>query len=251
MSELSCEASSWSLRVDPERGGCITRLRWRDHPVLRDAVGQGWLESAAFPTLPFFGRLPSGVLSDDGREVNLPANLASEPQPIHGLCWQRPWQVVDHETDLVLLEREHDGTGWPWRYRSTQAMALAPNRFELRIALTNLDEVPMPAGIGWHPFFPSADVQLRFAERTEPADALQMDDVFAAPSRSPELHLPGVVAALDAASPFSRWVIYRPAGAAFICVEPITHAPGDFSTRLAPGETLSAVVRINVERATR
>ena len=218
--------------------------------MLRDAVGQGWLESAAFLTLPFFGRLPVGALSDDGREVNLPANLAGEVQPIHGLCWQRPWQVIEHEAGRLLLAREHDGNGWPWRYRSTQAVTLAPNRFELRIALTNLDDAPMPAGIGWHPFFPAAGAQLKFAGRTEPANAVQMDDIFAAPSRAPELRLPGVVAALDAPAPFSSWVIYRPAGAGFICVEPVTHAPGEFSTRLAPGATLSAVVGISVRRAT-
>ena len=43
---------------------------------------------------------------------------------------------------------------WPWPYRATQHFTLTPASLTVALTLTNEGDGPMPAGLGWHPYFP-------------------------------------------------------------------------------------------------
>ena len=83
-----------------------------------------------------------------GRELDLPATFR-DGTAIHGQVSQAAWTTLDAGAWRI----EAGGDGWPWRYRVEQRIAAADRRFDLDLALTNLSDAPMPAGLGIHPWF--------------------------------------------------------------------------------------------------
>jgi aldose 1-epimerase len=174
------------------------------------------------------------------------------PHAIHGVVYDRPWTVIgDGELAIELDDR------WPFRGRVTQRFRLDDDGLEVTMALEARE--PMPAVIGWHPWFRRRlaegddPVRLRFdagqmlvrgpdgiptGERTTPTPG-PWDDAFTEVASEPELHWPGRLR-LSIASSCPWWVVYsEPAHA--VCVEPQSGPPdalnGDPTTVL-PGAPL-------------
>jgi aldose 1-epimerase len=237
---------------------------------------------AAFPLFPFAGRITHGRFEFDGIRVTLPANFPPEPHAIHGQAWQAPWRVDDATSTRTLLSYEHPGDPWPWRYRAEQHFELDGRGLSLGLSLKNLGSSPMPAGLGWHPYFPArdatltADVTARWVFdpvtlTASPGDLrgagnlrasrtvanLALDDIFQAGSRGARLTWPHGRVTLTASEVFGLLVVYTPPARQFFCVEPISHVPNavnspmprdDTGLRiLQPGATLSGVIRLGVE----
>ena len=51
------------------------------------------------------------------------------------------------------LARAGGGDGWPWAFEVSQTASLTGATLTLEYRLRNLDDAPMPAGIGLHPWF--------------------------------------------------------------------------------------------------
>src|SRR5206468_10500493 len=54
----------------------------------------------------------------------------------------------------ATLEFEHAAGAWPWAFRAMQHFALSPTGLSVALTLRNQSDTPMPAGLGWHPYFP-------------------------------------------------------------------------------------------------
>lgn len=277
---IDLHAGPFELRLVPAVGGSVLSFRCDGRPVLRDgdpaATDPRYL--AAFPLIPFAGRIEQGRFEFAGVPVQLPANLPPEPHAIHGQAWQAPWHVESAATDRALLGYEHAPDAWPWRYRARQQFTLDADGLKLDLAVTNLGPTAMPAGIGWHPYFPAADARIaadvvrlwatggaaprplaagdRADLRLERAVAdLNLDHVYDAGSGGAWLAWPGRRVALKASRELSHLVVYAPAGADFFCVEPWSQVPnavnrpppGTGLRVLGPGETLSAWVVLEVD----
>ena len=154
------------LTVSPSLGGSITRLdafiegRW--HPFLRT-----WdktphvLHTASFPMTPFCNRIDQGVFEWQGRSVSLEANHAPEPHAIHGFGWQQKWLLEHQSRNQIIISHYENGSRWPFNYFCCQRFSL--NRSSVRVEMTicNYGDQPMPAGLGFHPYFPlTPDVRL-------------------------------------------------------------------------------------------
>jgi aldose 1-epimerase len=211
---------------------------------------------------PWVGRLRHGRLDVDGREVRLPLNTPSHA--LHGLVTERAWDVtgggeswVDLGVDLGTAEDP-----WPWPCRVTQSVALHPDGMDFR--LTVRAEEPMPADMGWHPWFvrrlATADgdvvaeldvrggqVHLNDAEglpsgELGPPPPRPWDYCFVGIERPPTVRWPGVLE-VTVHSDCDHWVFYdmEPAG---ICVEPWTGPPNSLNrprrTIVTPERPLAA-----------
>ncbi len=60
-----------------------------------------------------------------------------------------PWTV----TGLASCSVEAGGDGWPWPYDVTLSAVARDASLSLQWRLTNLADEPMPAGIGFHPWW--------------------------------------------------------------------------------------------------
>jgi aldose 1-epimerase len=163
-------AGDLAASVTPEVGGSLASFsrRWQDGGRerelhwLRPASVEGLtqrnpLAMASFPLVPFCNRIREGRAQFEGREIRLPPNHPAEdsPHPLHGIGWQRPWQVVSARDDeAVLALRVEAGPAWPWSFSARQVVRLDPRRLQVQIELRNDDTAAMPAGIGHHPYFP-------------------------------------------------------------------------------------------------
>lgn len=142
--------------MSPECGGSILAFEWRGQPLLRASSGAGILDVACFPLVPFSNRIADGRFTWGARAVALKPNFPEvDPRnPIHGFGWLSEWQVLNSCERELRLEHLYSASEWPWSYRTELAYALDEEGLSARLSLTNLSDAPMPAGLGFHPYFP-------------------------------------------------------------------------------------------------
>jgi aldose 1-epimerase len=233
--------------------------------------------------VPFSNRIRAGRFTFGGRAVTLPRNRAREPHTIHGHGWQAPWRVVDAGPSEAHLEYRHVPSHWPWAYRATQRFTLTPASLTVALALTNESDAPMPAGLGWHPYFPRAAGTRLTAEvgavwvtdrETMPTalappaagadpsrgiavDTTRLDNCFVGWSRRAIVEWPerGARLLMTAEPPLDYLVVFTPPGRRFFCAEPVSHVTDAFNLAetghpdtgrhlLAPGATFSSTITL-------
>jgi aldose 1-epimerase len=265
------------VTVVPEAGGSVASFTRRGVEVLRNASTEAIsrkdvLGMACYPLVPYSNRIALARLHFGGVVHELSRNLGDLPHSIHGLGWQRPWQLVDRDAARVVLAFEHGAAGaasrcWPWPFRSEQSLTLV-DEGEGGIALVgslsiaNTGGETFPCGLGWHPFFPrTASTRLCFdaqgmwqtdpallpttCTRPEPVGfgagrelaGLALDNVFDGWGGSATLTDPvrGLAIALGATAPCRHLVVYTPHDSDFIALEPVTHMTDAFN-RAAHGD---------------
>ena len=148
---IELRAGPSSATIDPDRGGRLAALAVNDRQLIvrppddRDST----ILWGSFLMAPWCGRIADAVLEWRGRRHTLPATL--EPHAIHGTVWGQGWAVESATgTQAVLTARLEPG-GWPFAGNVRQRYALADG--ELVTSAEILAEEPMPAALGWHPWF--------------------------------------------------------------------------------------------------
>lgn len=239
------EVADAQLTVDAGAGGRIASLVALGHElVLTDGAGPLWW--GCYPMAPFAGRIRNGLLEVDGRRYQLERNLP--PHAIHGTVLDRAWDVVSHGTDRLTLEIDL-GDGWPFAGRVRHEIVVGSDGLEATLTL-DADE-PMPAWIGWHPWFRRSIAGRAVELVVEPesmyergSDGLPTgvltsptsrpwDDAFVGMRRGPSLRWPGVLD-LEIGSSAGVWVIFDERDDA-ICVEPQTAPPDALNVARARG----------------
>jgi aldose 1-epimerase len=250
------------LGVCPRAGGSLTSLRLAGRDLLRPATARFFtsgdpVEASSFPLVPFSNRIENGVLVFRGRRYTLPRNMGSEPHSIHGQGWQQPWRAVEQTPTGIALELEHEVQGTPFRYRARQQLTVAADGIELGLELVNEGREPMPAGLGFHPYFergsgPTLEAELECVwlpdelkipraaaslpvpwdfSSPRPLDGVDLDHCFGGWQRRARLCWPrdGLVLELVADPPLDCLVLYVPPRETYFCVEPVSHVPDAFN----------------------
>lgn len=237
--------------IDLVAGGRVASLAIDGHELLRTA-GVTAIEWGSFPMAPYAGRIRDATLAFDGRTYHLPVRLP--PHAIHGTVLDRRWRVVGEGTIATEL-----GPDWPFAGLVVQRFELAAGALACWLELHA--EEPMPASIGWHPWFRrrltgvpgELELDLDAAamyERDETGIATTRrvtpppgpwDDCFTDLRRPPVLRWPGFLE-LTIESDCPDWVVYTAPEDA-LCVEPQTAPPDALNrapTIVGPGDPLVA-----------
>jgi aldose 1-epimerase len=246
-------AGDAELGVSPEDGGRIASLRVGGRELLVTS-GDGPVYWGSFPMAPFAGRVRDGRFTFAGREHQLPINWP--PHAIHGVVFDRPWTVTDDRTIEIRLAET-----WPFRGSVVQRFDLRPDALVVTMEL--LADEPMPATLGWHPWFrrrlsdrgeeaslafrPGAmyerDVESIPTGELVPPRPRPWDDCFTGLQADPVLTWPEELE-LSMGSSCSCWVVFdEPADS--ICVEPQTGPPNEVNlepTIVEPGRPLVATM---------
>jgi aldose 1-epimerase len=252
-----------TVLVDPAAGGRVTSLVVGGHELLVQH-GSDVFHWGSFPMAPWVGRTRNGRFSFDGHDVQLPIN--APPHALHGLVTDRPWSVTASGQASVSLSADLGGGAdpWPWPCRVTQTVSLGLDslRFHLAVEASG----PMPADIGWHPWFVrslSAEGRTVAAELDVAGGRVYLNDATGIPTgelgvppprpwdycfvdleRPPTVSWPGVLE-LTVDSDCDHWVFYdmEPAG---LCAEPWTGPPNSLNTSariVSPQQPLEATMR--------
>ena len=286
---LTLRAGESSLVLAPETGGAIVGWTFGATPKLRrpapDAILHGDVRGlGCFPLVPFSNRIAYGRFAWDGREHVLDRNFGDHPHTIHGVGWQRAWTVVEAGVASAALTLQHDAAGeqarsWPFAFAAEQRFTLTANALHVALTLRNLHPSPVPAGLGLHPYFPSAGgAALRFnathawrntnslpiergavpAEwnhsRGQRIGVASLDNCFTGWDGKAGISWAsnGHTLSIEADELFRHLIVYTPSGQDFFCVEPVSHMPDAINRMnsitdnglriLAPGEALRGQV---------
>lgn len=251
------------VSIQPGLGAGLTEMsvlhRGRWEPVLRPWQGLATdpEQLACCLLMPWSNRLYGGGFRWQGRPLSVAPARAIDPVPLHGDAWVGAWQVVNQSHDALSLV--HDARGRPnFPYVGHVRYALKAATLWVEMKLQHHGAEPMPYGLGLHPWFVrSPDTQVRFQSsgRWEPDASRPPRQVRLLSGGEPHAFRqakPLPVELIDhaylewdgradviwpsrglavrvQADPIARYlVVYSPAraaGADFVCLEPVTHAP--------------------------
>lgn len=288
--DITLELDTIRLRVNPHIGCSIVSLEIRDQrrrwaPVLR-TMGQDSSDpsdAACFVMAPWTNRVKDARYRFGGTEHTLIPNNR-DATAIHGLARDLPWAITDRSpitARFVLDTRKIDPepAGLPYHFGAIQRFEIGPASLDIDLSVTNLDQRPVPAGCGLHPYihrhlFSNTDelrVQLDVAGRYpadnciptgDPVDddvcrALRaggpignpgLDDVFAGFGGQAVFDWPAsnTRMTMRCDERLGHVVIYTPrisdgSPGEFVCVEPVTMVNDGFN-RLDAGHTDTGVV---------
>lgn len=164
MSVKTIANEALELAVVPEAGasiaGLVARVRGARVPILRptpdDAIAS--LNSslfACFALVPWSNRLADARFTFAGRSYQLRPNTP-EGYAIHGDVRKRPWQVraeTDASLELAFASRDFADVNFPFPFEVGLRYALDGTTLSATLALTSCADEPMPAGIGFHPYY--------------------------------------------------------------------------------------------------
>jgi aldose 1-epimerase len=268
---LRLTAGRAAAEIAPGVGGRLAALEVDGWDLVRR---HGWTdrEWGGFVMAPWVGRLRLGHIRWAGREWSMPPD--DGPHAIHGTVLDTRWTVTEAGGARAVLEAGL-GPAWPFAGRVVQSFDLSPRRLRLRLEV-RAEREPMPAVVGWHPWFHRRAVRLDapdtltgdVAVTVHPAYRLDLDahglptGGVSAPSPAPvddvllNLLAPPVVRwpggpTLSLHSPEAQaWIVYtaHPDG---VCVEPVTGLPDGLNGGLLgdppvarPGKPLVATFEI-------
>ena len=263
MELLSLRSDRLDLQIAPAIGGSIARLDLRRsdgvHSILRpadpaDLARDGASQATMHPLVPFANRVPDNFIDLVDPPIRLQPNVTGESCALHGIGWQRVWRVLQAHEDRCVMELTVPETEWAFGFRATQEFSVQEARFHASIELENISKRPIPAGIGFHPYFVrTAGMTMQFrADRFWlegpghlPTDAISIPPALdfsdpapipgtwtnncysgwdgrakvCDPARGLELHL-------SASATLRELMLYTPLSAAYFCVEPQSHTSG-------------------------
>ena len=271
---------SIEVEVLPAVGARLHRLRAFGRDLLRTPddpqrhVDDAWFWGS-YPMAPWCNRVAAGAMDVAGRSIDLPVTCP-DGTAIHGQVSRRAWE--DHGDGTFQIAGGADG--WPWTYTVEQRIAIASDQLELDLRLTNQADTPMPAGIGFHPWFRKPVRVAIAASHVHPSNvatepdpipvsgafdlrrlgpmADDLDGAWADVADPPVvLEWPGIRATMRVVAPTRFIVAASPGGIDAVAVEPQTHAPDGIRRLLngepgglaliAPGASLALGVRLAFE----
>jgi aldose 1-epimerase len=278
---LDLRAGNLRLALRPDLGGSIAGLWSADLPVLRStepAELAASRQSGCYPLAPYSNRLGYRRFRWLGHDYTTQPNFDDNPHSVHGVAWQRPWEVLSASPTEAELRCSHPGDAhWPFAFELKQRFVLTADALELHLAFKNTDAGPQPVGLGWHPYFHKRSHSRLHIELT---DRWESDASGLPTRRVPQPGIDGDVSHLAFDNCFEGWrgaarirdeklsmrltsslpylVVFTPDTKAYYCVEPVSHVsnaihmtePASHGLRsVATGETLDAWMKLEIAGA--
>jgi aldose 1-epimerase len=283
---LTLTAGASSIVVAPEHGGGLVGWMRGRTPLLRRALPEAAAlgdphAMALFPLLPYCNRIGLARFTWQGRDDRLARNFGDSPHTIHGIGWQLPWTLARVAPAAVTLTLDHrPDPSWPFAFQAELTYTLSAAGLSIALQLTNRHDSAAPAGLGVHPYFPTAhDPSLRFNATGawengddslpsrhgpvpadwqhgtfRPVSQSRLDNCFTGWDGVAAIQAGPASLRIEASGIFRHLQVFTPHWADFFCVEPVSHIPDAVNRPglpaeqamqvLAPGETLRGTVSL-------
>ena len=267
---LHLSAGQAHVDIVPEIGGSLAGYwsetdegpkHWLRPLSVEGLEAKNVLATSCFPLVPFSNRIRNGRFSFAGNNVSLPLNFGDHPHAIHGQGWQQPWSVEEATADTACLSFRHKAGSWPWDFTARQRFALTADTLTIVLEICNQSLQDMPAGLGFHPYFPrtpKSGLTARVEEvwqideevmplHLEPvsgdmdpgagllADKIVLDNCYAGWDRQATVVWPEHRAELivRASIDLDTLVLFTPPSEDFLCIEPVSHCTDAFNLAAA------------------
>lgn len=271
MSSTTILNKVFKVELAPQHGAsvinCFAKLGERWVPILRhtplEAAQAGNVsQMASFTLAPYSNRLPNARFTFNGREYQLQPNTP-EGHVQHGDVRRRAWQLVESSETGVTLSfdsRAFADFNFPFPFTAQIQYVLEDSIFRTHFQIQNVGAEAMPAGFGFHPYFPrrlntpdeAVEIQARVAgiypaliptsaavpvppeidfPELRPLGNTVMNDCRAGWDGRATIRWPraGVTLTLEATEPLRHLVLFSPEGEDFFAVEPVSNATNGFN----------------------
>ncbi|MEO7223042.1 MAG: hypothetical protein ABIY37_11260 [Devosia sp.] len=281
-----------TLVIAPACGARIVAYRVAGRDVLRQATTEGLDNGftygfSAFPLMPYSGPIFGGGFHYGGSFHRLARNVPAEPTATHGEGWISPWRILEQSESAIRLAMDYKPQphAFPFAWRGEIAYRLDHGRFAVEMRIENRDYRAMPAGLGFHPYFPRLPGTMLAFDATglwppdEPdavkhgagplvpgldfrdgvdVDPMIFDRCYEGWNGVATLAAPdGTVTFIEADPVFCKLQIYGPCDYPYVCIEPVTNAndginraaagvPGHSVADLSPGASMSGAITIGL-----
>ena len=263
---LKLHSKNVILEILPEKGARISRYSLKNRnntfDLLRPLntkfrINKDSLLKTSFPLVPFSNRINNGKFTFQGKQIKLPLNFYPEPHAIHGHGWEREWKVCKVNENYALLEYDYFPDEWPFQYFARQIFELDGSNLRITIQIKNTGKTPMPAGLGFHPYFirtPNSFIkaetkkmwvndskkiphQLKIVPEIEllskglHINKFELDNIFTGWDHKAKITWPewNLNLFIETKTPVDYILIYSPRGEDFFCLEPISHITNSFN----------------------
>lgn len=249
-----------SIGILPEIGASLAYLRYNGWDVLRPtSVNETEPNHTSFfPMLPYASFIKDGHFPYLGITRNIEKNSPFSKYPIHGDIWRSKLQVKNQTETSVTLSYQHEKThGFPFSYSAEISYTLKTNTLEVLLTLQNNSILPMPYGMGIHPFFIkdsdtlvqfeapqiwfrgddpilghpyTAPKNLAFKEaKIVPPNGINIS--FGSWNSKASIIYPSrnIIIDILAENVFRHLILYAQKGKDFFCLEPVTNTPDAFN----------------------
>ena len=159
----------------PEAGARLHRLRAFGHDLLRTPSDprrhlREPYDWGAYVMAPWCNRTPAEPIAVAGQTVSLASNWP-DGTAIHGQVADARWEATSGEGEYLV---RGGGDGWPWDYEVKTTIAVTGATVSLTSTLTNRSALPMPGGLGVHPWWRrplrvAVDAAIVYPSNLEPA----------------------------------------------------------------------------------
>ncbi len=154
----------WKLQVHPRLGASPVGLEamvnqaWQ--PVMRPTLpelleGNTSAGFSSYNLAPFSNRIKNNKFVFEGREYQLQPNWSDGILTIHGDIHNRPLDMTrkEHALEFWYDSRDASDSNYPFEYTFKTRYVLENDVFISHLEVQNVGDVPMPAGLGYHPYF--------------------------------------------------------------------------------------------------
>jgi aldose 1-epimerase len=245
-SPIELRAGDLRLALRPDLGGSVAGLWMNECAVLRSTAAADLASSrlsGCFPLAPYSNRLGYRRFRWLGHDYTTQPNFDDNPHSVHGVAWQRAWDVAASSATEAELRYSHASDAhWPFAFDLQQRFVLSATALEVHLSFTNRAAHPQPAGLGWHPYFPKRPHSRLHVELTDRWES----DASGLPTRLvPQAGIDGEISHLSFDHCFEGWrgaarirdekmslrltssapylVVFTPQNKAYYCVEPVSH----------------------------
>jgi aldose 1-epimerase len=262
------EHGAYKLVVAPQFGARIVSFSHDGRDLLRPATAEALAhpkvyEFAGFPLMPYSGPLFGPGFTFGGNSFALDRTVREEPTATHGDAWIGEFRTAAQDGSRVELFFDHQpekGT-FPFRFRGEVSFEVSQDGLLIFMKVTSRDHRLMPAGIGYHPYFPKPKgTRLRFeATGVWPADTpeavtepcgplidglsfrqgpdvaeMVVDRLYEGWDGRAELDYPdGSRTVITADGALDKLQIYSAWHYPYVCVEPVSNANDGFNRAAA------------------
>lgn len=173
----------------PGHGACLLELQLHGVQVLDGYdTPEAMIENKYGKNIvlyPFPNRLKNGVYHWQGKTYQFAVNNAATGNAIHGFGRDRPMQIA--RTDInaqgasitCVRHEPGDEAAYPFIFSFFITFSLyADGLFEMEMKMRNHSETPIPAGIGWHPYFTLADKVDEMSLQLPPCRKVEIDETM-------------------------------------------------------------------------
>ena len=246
-------------------GASLQELKLQGKTIIEDLHPLTYNNTYASSILcPFVNRIKDGTYNFEGKTYQFQINEIDRNNAIHGLVYNKTFQVIDQKTSedfasvKLLYTEENESVGFPYTYAFQVEYILKDDALDIHVEVTNTDSKPFPFNIGWHPYFISKDLhnsylkfdcnkKTTFNERCITDGVIdndvdsnsgfkiedrKLDDCYILNSGNTLFTTPEYTLEIKASSKENFLQIYMPPRANTVAIEPTTGVSDSFNNKM-------------------